>query len=106
MKFDKLVNLYLENIAGSPGSGHNHRMKNKEMMNSVRKHVNNWVAGAEAGDFGIDDLIDVLDAILRTFGSDAWDEIDMTLQGLVDDNVIEQDERKHIVDTLLEEFPA
>ena len=75
-------------------------------MNSVRKHVNNWVQGTEAGEFGIDDLIDLLDAILRTFGSDAWDEIDMALQGLVDDNIIEQDERKWVVETLLEDFPV
>jgi hypothetical protein len=81
-------------------------MKNKEIMNSVRKHVNNWVQGTEAGEFGIDDLIDLLDAILRTFGSDAWDEIDMALQGLVDDNIIEQDERKWVVETLLEDFPV
>jgi len=31
MKFDKLANLYLENVAGSPGSSHNPGMTNKEI---------------------------------------------------------------------------
>ena len=30
MKFDKLANLYLESIAGSPESSHNRGMENKE----------------------------------------------------------------------------
>jgi hypothetical protein len=42
MKFDKLVNLYLENIAGSPKNDHNVNMKN-ELIDRVIEMVGDLV---------------------------------------------------------------
>jgi hypothetical protein len=68
-------------------------MKNKELLNYFKKEINNWVQGSNAGEFGIDDLIDICYTALQEFDEDdAWSEIDMTLTSLVDDNFIEEEE--------------
>jgi len=39
MKFDKLANLYLENVAGSPGSSHNPGMANKNNIITLNQDL-------------------------------------------------------------------
>lgn len=34
-------------------------MKNKELLNTAKIEFNNWLLGSNAGEFGIDDLLDV-----------------------------------------------
>jgi hypothetical protein len=51
MKFDKLINLYLESLAGSQGGGHNDRMKNKTytmaQKNQFLNYFDVWKTGKD-----------------------------------------------------------
>ena len=82
-------------------------MKNKELLNYFKNEVNNWVQGTEAGELGIDDLIDICYTALQEFDKDeAWSEIDMTLTSLVDDNMIEVEEKDWVIEQLNKEVLA
>ena len=76
------------------------RMKNKELLNTAKIEFNNWLSGSNAGEFGIDDLLDVCYNLIEDFGDDAYNEIEMTLQSYVDDNIIDEDERAFITSGL------
>jgi peptide subunit release factor 1 (eRF1) len=77
------------------------RMKNKELHNYFKKEISNWVQGSDAGEFGIDDLIDICYTALQEFDKDdSWSEIDMTLTSLVDDNFIEEEEKAWVLEQL------
>ena len=75
-------------------------MKNKELLNTAKIEFNNWLSGSNAGEFGIDDLLDVCYYLIEDFGDDAYNEIEMALQSYVDDNIIDEDERAFITSEL------
>ena len=83
-------------------------MKNKDILNYFNVQVNNWVSGSNAGEFGLEDLVDVMFNALQKFEDkeSVWSEIEMTLQSLVDDSVIEQDEFTWVRNELLKEEAA
>ena len=75
-------------------------MKNKELLNTAKIEFNNWLSGSNAGEFGIDDLIDICYYLIQDFGDDAYSEIEMTLQSFVDDNIIDEEESAWITSEL------
>ena len=75
-------------------------MKNKELLNTAKIEFNNWLLGSNAGEFGIDDLLDVCYNLIEDFGDDAYNEIEMTLQSYVDDNIIDEEESAWITSEL------
>lgn len=71
-------------------------MMNKKLLKQAKTEFGNWREGAAAGEFGVDDLIDICDNLLLDFGNVAFNEIEMALQSFVDDNILEEEEMQYI----------
>lgn len=77
---------------------------NRVFESVINENVTDFMRGAflkfrqgyEAGELGLDDIVDIFVTALNKYGEDAYNEIDMTLQSLEDDGVITDDEFAYI----------
>jgi len=69
---------------------------NKNVTDFMRVAFMKFRQGYEAGELGLDDIVDIFVTALSKYGEDAYNEIDMTLQSLEDQGIITNDETAYI----------
>ncbi len=69
---------------------------NENVTDYMRNAFNKFHAGYEAGELGLNDIVDIFVTALQKYGEDAYNEIDMTLQSLEDNGIITDEESSYI----------
>lgn len=69
---------------------------NENVTDFMRNAFARFRAGYEAGELGLDDIVDIFVTALNKYGDEAYNEIDMTLQSLEDQGIITDDEFAYI----------
>ena len=69
---------------------------NESVTDYMRAAFSKFHAGYEAGELGLNDIVDIFVTALQKYGEGAWSEIDMTLQSLEDNGTITDEESSYI----------